>query len=362
MAFCRQRAFSPRRRVPALVTVLALAMLLAPFPRDDARVLAADDACPEPNGEYQRSCLLPPNTPLSSVLSSPDDADYFRIEVLDFGVTVNVEMTQSPRPYRMTVRNWEAAPIAVADEDGQRTLQFKAAAPGSYYVLVDPLYDGADAVTPEPYTLVYKPTYPGPIPKIAYAADFRQQSREFSGSKDWGNYSTKDGKYQVELLKGGNGAAAAVAAAWWPDSYADFTMVADIRLAAVGERAGFAIGFRGQPHDAGEKLRDDQIDFRNAYMVMANTATLEVAFLRLVDDKAEMVMPWRAARSMRTSDQINHVVVRSTGSQHIVNINGEEVVKITDPSLTDGRLILGALSFGEPVTVLYDNLLVTTPN
>jgi hypothetical protein len=38
------------------------------------------------------------------------------------------------------------------------------------------------------------------------------------------------------------------------------------------------------------------------------------------------------------------------------------VLNMTDPSLTDGRLILGALSFGEPVTVLYDNLLVTTPS
>jgi hypothetical protein len=84
--------------------------------------------------------------------------------------------------------------------------------------------------------------------------------------------------------------------------------------------------------------------------------------LKLVDDKPEVVQPWRAIRSLRTSDQINHVVIRSIGAQHIVNVNGEEVLNLNDPALQEGRLILGALSFGEPVTVIYDNLLVISPN
>jgi hypothetical protein len=356
----------------ALMSVLALLALLLPLPpaslfATSGYAQANDDACAEDNSTYQKACLLPPNKATNSYLSSPDDEDYFRIEVLDFGVTVNLEMTQSPRPYRMTVQNWAGEPLAATvglpNNDVERTLQFKPPAPGSYYLLVDALFGDADAVSPtEPYTLVYRPVYPGPIPKIAYAADFRQPSREFSGTKEWGNYSTAEGRYQVQLLKGGNGSTAAVAAAWWPDSYTDFTMVADVRLTAVGEQAGFAIGFRGQPHDPGEQLRDDQSDFRNAYMMLANTATLNMELFKIVDDKPELLVPRKPVRSMRTSDQINHVVVRAMGSQIIVNVNGEEVLNMTDPSLTDGRLILGALSFGEPVTVLYDNLLVTTPS
>jgi hypothetical protein len=65
---------------------------------------------------------------------------------------------------------------------------------------------------------------------------------------------------------------------------------------------------------------------------------------------------------MRTSDQINHVVIRSIGTHHIVNINGEEVLTLDDASLSAGRLVLGALSLGDPVTVVYDNLLVTSPS
>jgi hypothetical protein len=330
-------------------------------------VLAADDACPEQNGTYQQACLLPPNVGENSFLSSQDDVDFFRIEVLDFGVTANVELTQAPRPYRLTVRDWEGAQVAAAEllpnDDIKRTVQFKPKAPGSYYVLVDALFADDDAVSPtEPYTILYKPVYPGPTPKVIYSADFRQASREFAGSKEWGTYSTKDGKYQVELTNGGQPGSAAVAVAWWPDSYRDFTMVADVRLTAVGQDAGFAIGFRGLPHDANEKLRDDQVDLRSAYMLLASTSTLQLELLKLVDDKPEVLVPWRAMRSLRTSDQINHVVIRSLGAQHIININGEEVLNLNDPSLQEGRLILGALSFGEPVTVIYDNLLVISPN
>ena len=248
------------------------------------------------------------------------------------------------------------------NDDIQRTVQFKPKAPGSFYVIVDPLFADADAVSPsEPYTILYKPVYPGPTPKVIYSADFRQPSREFAGSKEWGTYSTKDGKYQVELLNGGQPGSAAVAVAWWPESYRDFTMVADVRLTTVGQDAGFAIGFRGRPHDASEQLRDDQVDLRSAYLLLASTGTLQMQLLKLVDDKPEVVQPWRAIRSLRTSDQINHVVVRSLGAQHIVNINGEEVLNLNDPALQEGRLILGALSFGEPVTVIYDNLLVISP-
>ena len=364
----RSRLLLPSRgRRAALMTVLAVVVLLLPLPRAGTSALAADDACPEQNSTYQQACLLPPNVGASSFLSSPDDVDYFRIEVLDFGATANVELTQSPRPYRMTVRDWEGAQVAAAEmlpnDDIQRTVQFKPKAPGSYYVIVDPLFADADAVSPgEAYTLLYKPVYPGPTPKVIYSADFRQPSREFAGTKEWGSYSTKDGKYQVELMSGGQPGSAAVAVAWWPESYRDFTMVADVRLATVGQDAGFAIGFRGMPHDPNEKLRDDQVDLRSAYMLLASTGTLQLELLKLVDDKPEVLVPWRAIRSLRTSDQINHVVVRSLGAQHIININGEEVLNLNDPALQEGRLILGALSFGEPVTVIYDNLLVISPN
>jgi hypothetical protein len=357
-----------RGRPAKLLTVLALLLtLVLPSAGPSTPALAADDACPEDNNTYQVACLLPPNVGESSFLSSTNDIDFFRIEVLDFGVTANLELTQSPRPYRLTVRDWEGNQIAEAaqlpNDDIQRTVQFKPKAPGSYYVLVDPLFDDADGFSPtEPYTLMYKPVYPGPTPKIIYSADFRQPSREFSGTKEWGTYSTKDGKYQVELLNGGQPGSAAVAVAWWPESYSDFTMVADVRLNAVGQDAGFAIGFRGLPHDAGEKLRDDQVDLRSAYMVLASTSTLQLELLRLVDDKPDVLVPWKAIRSLRTSDQINHVVIRSVGAQHIVNINGEEVLNLNDPSLQEGRLILGALSFGDPVTVIYDNLLVISPS
>jgi hypothetical protein len=355
-----------RTRQAALCLLLAW-LTVIPFARGGATALAADDMCPEPNNTYQFSCLLPPNAPSTSFLTVGNDLDFFRIEVLDFGVTVNLEMVEAPRPYRMTVQNWEGKPVAATkelpnDDEVERKLQFKPAAPGSYYVLVDALFQGDDAVSPaEAYRIAYRPEYPGPIPKIAYAADFRQPAREFSGTREWGTYSNKDSKYQVELLKGGTGAAAAVAVAWWGDVYSDFTAATDVRLTVAGEQAGFVIGFRGQAHDPNEQLRDDQVDLKNAYLLLANTTTLEIALIRIVDDKPDAIVPWRATGALRTSDQINHVVIRSTGSQHIVNLNGDEVLKFNDPSLKEGKLVLGALSFGEPVTVIYDNLLVTTP-
>ena len=165
----------------------------------------------------------------------------------------------------------------------------------------------------------------------------------------------------MDLGRGGSVDAVAVAVAWWGAPYTDFTMVTDIKLNAIGGHAGFAIGFRGQPRPAGDVLADDQSDLQSAYLLLASTHDLRMTLLRLVDNKTDVLVPWTQVRSMRTSNGTNHVVIRSAGSLHIVNINGEEIVKIADERLHGRPVVLGALSYGEPIRVVFDNLLVTTP-
>ena len=166
---------------------------------------------------------------------------------------------------------------------------------------MDALYEGEISGT-EPYRLVYRPQYPGPVPHIAYSADFRQPSLEFSGTKEWGRYYTQEGKYHVDLGRGGSVETVAVAVAWWGAPYTDFTMVTDIKLNAIGEQAGFAIGFRGQPRPTGEVLADDQSDLQSAYLLLASTNDLRMTLLRLVDNKTDILVPWTQVRSMRTSN------------------------------------------------------------
>jgi hypothetical protein len=66
------------------------------------------------------------------------------------------------------------------------------------------------------------------------------------------------------------------------------------------------------------------------------------------------------APSVKTSG-VNRTVIRMVRDEIRANINGQEVLRVTDDTFTRGALGYGVTTWGDPPTLTFDNVLVTTP-
>src|SRR3954469_10968054 len=119
----------------ALIVSVSIGALLVPGSSVPARALG-QDVCPEPNDTFQAACYLGPSSDATDYISSPNDVDAYRIEVLDFNTDVHVEMN-IPLPYKAELANWNGDIIASSSRDGgSEVLDTTVPIPGSYYIFV----------------------------------------------------------------------------------------------------------------------------------------------------------------------------------------------------------------------------------
>lgn len=329
----------------AVAAGLALAM---PTGRS---VAAGEDACPEPNDQFQQACYLGTASDALGFLDRPGDVDAYRLEVLDFGVDVRAELAEMPFPYRLHLADWRGRIIGEShDEGGGQVIAARLGPPGSYYLFIDSrsgqVSDG------EPYRVGVRLTYAIAAPNVLYSTEFRRpgEAHEFAGSNEWGTYHTETGRYHIDMRQGGDGDAAAVAWAYWggPSTYGDFTFVVDGRVATPGVDGGYFISWR-------------RLDDFEAYVLIVNPERREFLVRQFAREQQRTIVPQTPALVVNPAPEVNRIVVRAIGPEHWVNINGSEVAHFTDDALSEGRIGLGALSLGAPLSVVYDNIIVTSP-
>lgn len=336
-----------------LLVVLALIVgfggqLATPAPRP---ALAGDDVCPEPNDQFQQACYLGTSSDALGFLGRADDVDAYRIEVLDFDVVLRVRLAEQPFPYRLHLADWRGEPIAESqDEGGAQVITQQLGPPGSYYLFVDSRFGQFSDGTP--YRVEAKLTYAIGVPNVLYSTEFRRagEAQEFSGENEWGTYYTKDGRYHIDMAQGGDGDAAAVAWSYWGGSgaFSDFTFVADARVTTPGEDAGYFISWR-------------RIDDLEAYVLLVNLARHEIVVRQFEQTRQRTIVPQTPVAVLNPAPDVNRIIVRAVGDDHRININGVEVARFQDGALREGRIGLGAITVSNPVNVVYDNIIVTTP-
>ena len=74
----------------------------------------------------------------------------------------------------------------------------------------------------------------------------------------------------------------------------------------------------------------------------------------------EPIVDWLDAPSVNTSG-VNRTVLRMVKNEVRANINGQEVLRVTDDTFSRGALGYGVTTWGDPPTLTFDNVLVTTP-
>lgn len=335
------------RVAPAVVALsLVIGALVAAGPGPATAL--GDDVCPEPNDELQAACYLGPNAEALGFISRPADVDVYRVEVLDFDVGVRVELADMPQPYTVDLVSWNGDVLASspATDDDSAVVATHVRAPGAYYIRVYSPTGAYDDV--RPYVIFRELAYSGPtIPQVMYSSEFRAgQSTGFAGSTDVAEHAEGDGRYAIAMRTGGTPTEPAIAWATWGPSLTDFTLTADARVVG-GADAGFQVFFR-------------RADAFNAYVVTVDTRHGRVMLSRWVDD-APMDVGWVSSTAIDTGGGVNRCIVRAAGHDIRVNLNGVDVIRTTDPTFGAGRFGFGAITWGDPPTVQFDNVLVTTP-
>lgn len=314
-----------------------------------------EDVCPEANDTFQAACYLGTGSDALGFISHPNDIDAYRFEVYDYGATVRVSLPDRPAPYRLNVADWNGEVIA----SGEAAVQAVAPLPGSYYVFVDS--GGAAFSDSEPYRITYAVAYrTQPPPARIYASEYRGGPADFFGESGTNTYSDELGEYTIDggritlrMTVGGTPDEPSSAKFYLspdpPDPgpiVDDFTMTIDARLTGEAD-AGYTVMFR-------------YVDDDNYYQVEVSLQDQLVTLSKVVNGELIGLTDWLDAPSVRP-DGVNRTIVRCVGDDIRVNVNGSEVAQAQDDTFTRGLIGYGAVTWGAPPTVHFDNVLVTTP-
>ncbi len=349
------RGLAMRKRFRLLAATALLGMLVssAPAPRADAR---GEDVCPEPNNEFQVACFLGRDSDAVGFISTPGDVDGYRIEVLDFDVKLELNV-ERPLPYKVELRDWNDV---LLDESMEGQIRGTFGPPGTYYLFVSsPTGQFSDSM---PYRIERRLSYPRAIPEVLYVSELRGGGRpdyinvpgQTSHEDEDATYRLEKGRLVIAMKRAGtrDEPEAAYLYEAIPShtpglELADFTLSMDVFVKGANE-AGYQITFR-------------VVDDLNQYSLDVDVGSQEALLSKLIDGERTRITDWVAAPTVGDG-KANRTVIRCVGPEIVVYLNGREVIRARDGTYAKGTDFgYGAVTWSAPVTVNFDNMLITTP-
>ena len=332
-----------------LALVLCLVVGVVFVPANASPVSAGEDVCPEPNNEFQNACNLGTGSDALGFISAPDDNDVYRIVAQDSDARVRVELSDRPFPYRLVLANWNGETMAVSEAGG--ALDATLGPPGTYYVSVDsPTGQSSDG---QPYRIGVGFTYPSAsVPRVVRGAEFREAEADgVVASTDTADHVRSGGRYTIAMKVPGTAQeprAATTGQGIDRARLADFAMVVDVRITA-GDRGGYGVYFRRLGPDDYYSLT---IDARNGQAILS----------KRVGGQYAPITQWTRSPAINTSGGVNRTTIQAIGSEIRIHVNGQQVIQASDSDLLSaGDITYGVITWGEPTTTNFDNLLVTAP-
>ena len=301
---------------------------------------AAEDPCPESNNTFQTACFLGQDDDAIGYLSTPDDADAYRIEVLDFNAVARIQLVERPLPYQVELADWNGQIIASGPSG---TIEAKLSQPGAYYIFVH-TSDGRSSPT-TPYRLSHQLQYPsGKTPDILYSNELRFGAEPEEKVDHGAEYSSEGGRFTIKMTAAGAPNDSKAALSLWGPELTDFTLTMDTRMQSEG-LAGYHIFFR---------FGEDK-----GYILFV-TAERLVALGR-AEVGGSAILGVATPRALDLSGGVNRTTIHCVGDQIRVWINGEEIIRARDGTRVHGRFGFGAATTGAPPTVTFDNIIATPP-
>ncbi|MFN8522421.1 MAG: hypothetical protein U0821_04870 [Chloroflexota bacterium] len=323
------------------------------------------DSCPEPNDELQRACVVKSGERIVGFLFHANDVDAYRVEVLDWNASARVALTEAPFPYRLTVFDWAGTVVArSAPNAGTELADVKLGPPGSYFFVVDSTF--GDFSDDAPYRLQVAIDYPSPPPDVLATAEFRAGATEKGDVQfDDAGFTGEGGSYVVTMRRAGTPQSIQQYLTLWGPRLNDFTLSVDTRVVGgAGQAASYGpfLPLRNSIDRAVQQRPDGGWPteaFRGLWWVV-DVGGQRIRVVRTPDASQRIALDWTPAPRL-SKDQPNRLTVRYAGPNIVLFANGSELARLSDDTYADGHIGFGAFSGGQPISVRYDNVLVTRP-
>jgi hypothetical protein len=225
--------------------------------------------------------------------------------------------------------------------------------PGAYEVVVEAAESGV-ADEPRPYSLTLGVEYGGPLPRVVLPSELSPTVAGGEGDAD-GATTLVDGRYTLNTRRGGSlSAGNAVARSLnleGPDVVADFTLVADVHVDQVGGPAAATVRFRYQPEAGGGA----------GYLLSVDPFRGQVRLEGFDEGHREALTPWIDHPAAAVGSSTMRLMIRASGPTISASVDGQAVLRTVDARFADGMIVVGAVTWSDPITATFDNVLVTIP-
>lgn len=325
-----------------LLLAVILAALAGALPSTSAHGF---DGCSLEDGVSATTCPLRDGATVEGVLGEPGQSATYRLDTFASDVTVELLLTVpdgvDTAAAELAILDWRGDVIGAATLEGdapEARLSATLPLPGAYAVRL-----GGSAATPSlDYHLSAKVTYPGDVPQPIWPAALAQ-----------GDAPLEDERRLIRVPRGGTPSAGVAAGRIVSPPPAgifdDFILVADVTFEQVAGPAALQVRFRYEPEAGGGTGYLFSLD------PFAGTATLET----FVEGRRRAIVADVPLPTMPTTDHPSRLVLSAEGPSITVTLDGALLVDVTDDRFGRGLIAIGAVTWSEPVGVLFDHVQVT---
>jgi hypothetical protein len=333
-----------RRYVWHLAASLVLAALLA-VPLDRAsRVALAADVCTLVDEIRGTTCRLIDGETVEGVLDGPGGSATYRVDVVSTDATLDLVLAAKDGGTEVSVLDWRGKPLGTAvhgDGAPEARLAAKLPLPGVYGVRVS----GGGSIDNAGYrlTATLRPPPPSvhqfwPPPLLPGAGPLRDERQVVR--------TPREGTPATPSVHG-----RALGAP--PDGMlSDFTFVADVQFEHVVGPSALTVRFRYEPEAGGGSGYLFQLD------PFGGTVSLDT----FEEGQRQTIVSDQPLAIVPTADGPNRLILTADGPSLRATLDGQQILEASDGRFTRGLVVVGAVTWSDPVAVTFDHIQVTTPH
>ncbi len=328
------------RRAPGMALALLLATALGFW---SGQPVGAANACSTAADVRATTCRLLDGGAITGSLGESGSATY-RLDTLAPDANVVLTLAAQGGSTTVSLLNWRGEAVAEglrADDAPDVSVQAQLSLPGAYAVRVS---GDLPPSAPE-FRLTTTMTYPSPARQALWPAALATPDQELTGERQ-----------VVRTPRGGSptaGLAVARALGAPPDGeVGDFTLVSDVQFERLVGASAFTVRFRYQPEAGGGSGYVLAVD------PIAGTATLD----SFDEGQRRSIASQVPLPLMPMSDAPNRLVLQAEGPSIRITLDGLPVLDVSDDRYPRGLIAVGAVTWSDPVAVLFDHIQVTIPS
>jgi hypothetical protein len=328
---------------------MAAMSLVGPFPLvgpapplNPALVAHAADACTTEDLRAT-TCRLTDGATQEGSLADPSATATYRVDALASQGSLDLVLASEGGSAYLGVLDWHGAPIAeTVAGDASPELHLHADLPlaGAYAVMVKGLPSGGTVT----YRLSAKLGYPSDPPAALWPAALASGDGPLTGERQ-----------MLRTPRGGTpegGVAVARALRSPPEGVVDdFTMVTDVQFDQIVGPSALTIRFRYEPEAGGGTGYVLEVD------PFAGTASLD----SFDEGQRRPVASKVALPVVPGADGPSRLVLQATGPSITLSVDGRSALDITDDRFARGLIVVGVVTWTDPVAVTFDHIQVTGP-